>query len=529
MADPRINRVSVYLIKKHVFLEEVLKKKLQVHKIEIPNSGILFVGEARINPPKWIRSFFPDAEIDYEKLKIFNSYPSAVFLTKIDTGNNEERVFAITFGGGWQMIEGEAIEDNFGLRTTLNLINPKGLKSIDKKNLSLVQKRSRENIGKEGVVSDFGVDIDQDLIQSVVGRSKDRSFGTTLSGKDSLHLSIEIDMNNLKEKLADYYKAYNSEEYKNNFSWIDQVKEISNKSLIIRLNERVVSAMKENEITEKMWLSIPDVINWEDVAGFKYGNKKETLYPDLYLADFKAVFADENLELDLLKRTSVNCMSVSKENTMYSWKVFKCLYAEIEDNGNRYILNGARWYQIDKEFYDAVSEDYSSVPLSDIKLPDCPKDKNESEYIKWVSDNNDYACLDGARINYDGHSSIEFCDLLSPNNEIIHVKRYGGSSVLNNMFGQAVISGRLFLTDPAFRKRINSRLVENYKLKDIENKKIDSSKYKIVIGVISSSEKDLIEMPFFSKVSLRSTRRMLEAFGYDVSFKKIYSLEKGLD
>ena len=79
MADPRINRLSVYLIKRHVLLGEVLKKKIQAHKIEIPNSGILFIDEARVNPPKWIKSFFPDAEIDYEKLKLYNVHPSLYF------------------------------------------------------------------------------------------------------------------------------------------------------------------------------------------------------------------------------------------------------------------------------------------------------------------------------------------------------------------------------------------------------------------------------------------------------------------
>lgn len=528
MADPRINRLSVYLIKRHVLLGEVLKKKIQAHKIEIPNSGILFIDEARVNPPKWIRSFFPDAEIDYEKLKLFNVHPSALFLTKVDTEDGE-RIFAVTFGGGWQMMEKEAIEENFGLRTTLNLINPKGLRSIDKKNLSLVQKRSKENIGKEGVVSDFGIDIDQDLIQSVVGKSKDRSFGSVLSGKDSLHFSTEVDMNNLKEKLVDYYKAYKSEEYKNNFSWIDQIKEVSNRSIIIRLNEKVSGYIKENSQEGRIWLSIPEAISWEDVAGFRYGNKKETLYPDLYMADFKGVFADENIDTDLFKRVNVYGISRSKENVIYSWKAYRSLNAEVEDNGIKYVLSNGKWYEIDTDFYNAVNEDYSSFPLSDIKLPDCPRDMNESQYIRWVSDTENYACLDGARINYDTHSSVEFCDLLSKDNEIIHVKRYGGSLSLNNYFGQVVVSGRVFLTDLGFRKKINSKLMDDYKLKGIESKKIDASSYKVVIGIISSCDDELVQIPFFSKVSIRSTRKMLEAFGYDVSLKRVISLEKGVD
>jgi len=527
MADSRVNKLSIYLIKRHVLIGDVLKKKIQAYKKDIPTCGILFIAESKINPPSWIRSFFPDAEIDYEKFKILNSYPSAVFLVKVDTEDGE-RIFAITFGGGWQMIEKDTIEENFGFRTTLNLVNPKALKSINKKNMALVQKNSRENIGKEGVFSDFGIDVDQDLVQSLVGRVKDRMFGNMATGRDSLHLTTDVNMNNAKERLIDYYKAYKSEEYKNNFSWIDKIKEINNKSLVLRLNEKLVTGIKEDNIVEKIWLSIPEVVDWSDVAGFKYGSKRETLYPDLYLEDFKGVFAEENIDLDFLKRANAYCVSSSKETNLCSWKVYKCIYAEIEDDSNKYILNGGKWYLIDRDFFEAVSENYSNFPVSELVLPDCPREYNELQYNKWVSEQNtEFVCLDNSPVIYDVHSSIEFCDLYSKNKKIVHIKRYGSTAVLNNLFGQGVTSGRLFLSDQNFRNRIDAKLPASHRIESTPLKKIKSSDYEIVFGIISSSNKDLLEIPFFSRVALRSARKMLEAFGYNVSFKKITSKERG--
>lgn len=528
MADPRLNKISVYLIKRHVQLGEIMKKNIESFRIEIPNSGILFIREERINPPRWLRSFFPDLQLDYEKMKILSSHPSALFLIKVETKEGE-RVFAISFGGGWQMIDKEVIEEGFGLKTTLNLINPKGLKSIDKKSLNSVQKRSREVIGKDGVFSDFEIDIDQDLIQSVVGKTKDRCFGNILTGKDSLHLTAEIDMNNAKERLADYYSAYCREEYKSNFSWIDQVKEVTNKSLIIRLNEKIVSLINENEITEKIWFAIPDLINWEDVAGFAYGKKRETLYPDIYLNDFKALFVDEKIDLDFLKKVNVYCVSKENGNIINSFKVFKIINAEMEYEKEVYVLNNGKWYIVDKEYYVAVNEDYDEMQIYNDKMPDCPKEMNEYQYIRWMSEQGNYACMDEVKINYDNHNSIEFCDLISKNNEFIYLRRYGGSLAMNSLFRQIVTASRLFLVDYNFRKRINAKLIDDYKIKDIEKKKLDSSLYSIVIGIISSSEEEIIQIPFFSKAYARSMRKMLMAFGYDVYFKRILSLEKGIE
>lgn len=525
MADPRVNKISIYLIKRHFLIGDVIKKKIQAYKKDIPNSGILFIAETRVSPPSWIRSFFPDAEIDYERMRIFNSYPSAVYLVRIDTEDGE-RLFAITFGGGWQLIDKDSIEENFGFRTTLNLVSPKGIKSINKKNIGLVQKSSRENIGKDGVFSDFGIDIDQDLIQSISGRAKDKTFGNVVFGRDSLHLSTDINMNNIRDRLIDYYKAYKSEEYKNSFAWIDKVKEINNKPLIIRLNEKVVAGIKSNEIVEKIWLAIPEIIDWTDVAGFKFGNKKETVYPDLYLEDFKSVFADENLDIDLLKKTNVHCASTLGDKNLVSWKLYKCIYAELEDDGNKYILNGGKWYLIDKDFFDAVQDDYSGFPISDVYLPDCPKNLNEMQYNRWVGETDGMTCMDTSNIIYDGHNSIEFCDIYSQNKKIFHIKRYGGATVLNSLFSQGLISARMFLSDKNFRKRIDAKFPNTLNISI--DKKINSAEYEIIFGIISSSEKELVDISFFSKMALRSARKMIEAFGYNVSIKRILSKERGI-
>ncbi len=50
--------------------------------------------------------------------------------------------------------------------------------------------------------------------------------------------------------------------------------------------------------------------------------------------------------------------------------------------------------------------------------------------------------MDKKNIPYGGgYSRIEFCDLFSKSKQMIHVKRYGGSSVLSHLFNQGLVSG----------------------------------------------------------------------------------------
>jgi uncharacterized protein (TIGR04141 family) len=117
------------------------------------------------------------------------------------------------------------------------------------------------------------------------------------------------------------------------------------------------------------------------------------------------------------------------------------------------------------------------------------------------------------------YSKIEFCDLLTNNKKIIHVKKYGGSSVLSHLFAQGMVSGELFIGDKKFREKVNKGLPESHRIENTEDRPI-ASDYEIIFAIISSLDKDL-DIPFFSKVNLRSAKRRLGAFGYKVSLQKI--------
>lgn len=56
-----------------------------------------------------------------------------------------------------------------------------------------------------------------------------------------------------------------------------------------------------------------------------------------------------------------------------------------------------------------------------------------------------------------GKSSIEVCDILTKDKELIHVKKNGSSSNLSHLFNQAAVSGETLL-DSKFRKEANNKI-----------------------------------------------------------------------
>lgn len=211
------------------------------------------------------------------------------------------------------------------------------------------------------------------------------------------------------------------------------------------------------------------------------------------------------------------------DDAIHSWKVYNCLYCEIDDGEQIHILSNGKWYQIESDFAKQVFNSFDSFKKQTTEriLPECNQKEHEDKYNERVANELSNICnMDRKTVNYGGaNQKIEFCDLFTKDKKLIHVKHYGASSVLSHLFSQGLVSGELFLSDQEFRNKLNNKLPDGYKLENTTDKP-KSSEYEVVFAIISKSEKDL-DIPFFSKVNVRNTKSRLEAFGYKVSLLKI--------
>lgn len=522
----KTNRLSIYLIKS-TFSDhgDILKDSSKLESQEIEGIGTFYYGESHTFKPDWIKKFFGSTLDGADNL--FNASSKGVLLTKTKVGSGEDRIFAIPFGYGWTFLKPGVWEERFGLKVALNSVDEDHLRRIDKKNMTSVPKDTTEQLSKEGVAADFGIDIEQDLIQSITGKSKVDDFGQSVTGKDALSVSVKIDLLNVQEFLKKCFKTYKSNDYKEHFGWVDQVAEVKDPVIIDSLNTKLIEEIK-NDNLEKIWMAVPEIVEWSDVSGFSYKNKKEDLVDDIYLQEFLDNLPEsdkENLDLGVFDRKTIYCYSASNDEIKHHWRAFNCLYCEIQDDSKdkTYLLSNGKWYEIEKDFASQVNTDYKNFRDQEYKytLPEYTHE-NEADYNEKVASGNggDFFCMDRKNINHGGgYSKIEFCDLISNDNKIIHVKHYGGSSVLSHLFSQGVVSGELFLADEKFREKVNGLLPTVNKLSDTKTRP-NPRDYEVIFAIISSSKKDL-EVPFFSKVSLKNARRRLETYGYKVYLRKI--------
>jgi len=513
----KTNRLTIYMIKpKYQKLEDIIDSAIEPREVE----GVgQFVFEAsHPQAPAWITSFFGDS-LGYD-LGILTSSAKGVFLVPI-TNNNRTFNFVVSFGTGRHLLKEGVVEERFGLKVVLNSVGSESFRSIDKTTLGSVPKHSREQMSRDVAPAEFGIDIEQDLVSSVTARSNDSRLGKIITGKDALHVSVPVDKGNISDFLEYCLERYRSNAYKDNFDWIDQIAEVRNGAIEDELNAELLQRINQDHL-DKIWMAVPVVVDWANVSGFRHVRaKRAELHDDLNIGDFLKSFPNGNISLDHLKNDHVFVISAENGEPLDSWSAFLCMYAEIELKGKIYILNNGKWYEIARGFTKEVQRDFSNIPDSNINLPNYAGGSELEYNTRAAASLGTACCMDQQLIVHGGgHNKIEFCDILTTDKKLIHVKKYGGSSVLSHLFFQGAVSGELFVSDGEFRAKLNQELPKGYKLSNPRVSRPNASQYEVVYAIISRSANPL-DMPFFSKVSLRNARRRLLSFGYSVTKKKI--------
>ena len=517
MPRARLAQLTIYLLKEafsspeHALTEAARQTGTPV-SVGGASIGDLYLEPLPSHVPSWAR-IFAEAALPAGFFP-FVSGASAVFL--VPAGG---RLFALTFGQGRYLLAPGSWEERFGLLVTVNAIAPDSLRSLDRKTLDESVRHTREQVSRRSTIAAFGLNPEQDLLRAVAGLPADDSLGAMMTGMDALSVSAPVTLSTLPALLVRYLALFGAQTYQTHFSWIDHISEVGDLALKRSLDDALLARLATGS-QERTWLAVPEVIEWDDVGGFRYGtSKRNDPVPDLHLGQFLDHVDGKPITMDRLRSTPVICYSQSTDALRNKWSVLQCLYCEVELNGVVYLLSGAKWYRVAQPFVDEVKAAYLRIPRDTLALPPCSETEELAYNTRVASSSGGHiALMDRKLIRVDAaRDRVEFCDLYTRDRQVIHVKRYGASSVLSHLFAQGTVSGELLAEAKGFRQEVNALLPSTH---SIPLDAIVPRDYEIVFAIVSRSQRDL-DLPFFSKVSLRVAVKRLEARGYRVSLNKV--------
>ena len=491
-------------------------------------TGSLFLGEQNRSTPDWvsmIQPFLSDAIP-----QVISASRSAVLIA-----THGGRSFAFVFGHGRSLLKATAWERGFGLKVTLNRVDPDGLRSIDSKTYEDLVVSTRRQTSRTSSLNSFELDVGRALVRGVAGNAAGTTVFKRFVGSDALRVTTDLSFSDLPQLLGEILTAYSSTAYQTNFGWIDNIRE-ADPSKHITLDGLLVAALRATGLTDA-YLAPADIVNWDDIEEFNYtGGRQSDNSDDISIEVYLGIVARRPslIDVDLLKRHRVRVRYTGETTFRDEWSIYDCLVWETRHAGKRYTLFDGRWFEISSSysttidaFVSRISGSANPVPLLDVNAGE-----GEGDYNERVAngDPNRFAMLD--RVNFKptgSNTTIEFCDLLTDDRRLVHVKKRSASATLSHLFSQGTVSGDLFLNDPKLRTSVRKKLRILGKAShatSIPKGRPVASDFEVVYAVIAKPVRGQWPppLPFFSAVNLMHHGSRIEGFGLKLGLQYVRQL-----
>jgi uncharacterized protein (TIGR04141 family) len=485
-------------------------------------NGAIYVGQTKKNTPGWEELLQQGTDKKIRSLN--NTSNRALLLIKV-----EGRIFALPFGFGKSLLKYDAIEREFGLRTTLNIVDADKLRSMNKANVDDFTLLTNTQTSRGAKPQDFNLDIVRDLIRGVTGQpfADFERLGATVTGSEGVYIIPSLSFEDIPTILQMLGRAYKSKRYKARFDWVDNVKNERDPVIIEKLQESLVSDLKaKNE--QVLHLVAPVMIDWEAYEGFSFTPKGD-LHVDLNITEY---FSEKETSLKEITweklKTQRLFVKYGDRADLIAVPLLQALNYQTKVDNQFYVFAFGQWYKINKNFTQETIDYVNSVKESSLKFIDCHPSWHEDTYNEKLSASNaNYFLFDQNFVKSDAYrSKIEVCDVLAEKEkELVHVKFKSSSATLSHLFAQGRISCNLLASDSVFRKNLRAKLKSlgiTMKLVPEKQDDFDPSRLTITFAIICDGDKSFGDsLPFFSLLNFRLTVIELRRMHFKVKMKKI--------
>ena len=522
--SPRIQKLTIRLLKPKVRPVHTLRQGLDLYPFEPLSEAQIAFGTIGSDAPKW--AHFLELS-DAQTLQLKSSLPCCVLFVPADG-----RWFAVTFGLAHVKLDSTKFEERFGLRVVLNSVDPEQIRSTDIRtpDENTMSRRSQASRGSRQEA--FSIDIERDIIQGLAGSPKDPGFASRVAGSNSLSMDKKMDLRMLPDTCSAAYRMSQRSDYRKAFGWIDHIQNVRSKSLILKLDKKLVHnldrALKGHDVGH-LGMACPVIYNPMNTKFIRYrGFRSTARQPDLEIHGYLGAMRQAGLTtytFDQLRSHTVNEVDDSGSSAGERWRVADCLSFEAKHGGNIYVLSAGLWYKIDKSLASSIETFFKSIKR--FSMPRARRSDNEVIYNERLEKTNkELLCLDRSLIKpTDATSPIEVCDFLTKDGDLIHVKDRTSSSTLSHLFNQGTVSGTVLSADPPARDEFRQKIQAAQKKAGLAGFDVaippatatfDPSRFTVVYAVLGTQRS--ARLPFFSLVTLRQAVKDLRARGYQCAF-----------
>lgn len=508
---------SIYLLKETFSKENALKEDHDLELIEeddtnLPENSVMYVADRQGSSPWW-KNYWGINRNLYQVQK------GALVFLEI---NN--RWIVLTFGMTHHHLKDNSYEYDFGLRTTLNAIDPTKIKSTD-----ILQpenaKRQRIQSPTASTLNFFDIRHDESIIKKLTGSVKKEynNLFKNATGASSLRISSKLPPYQITELCNTLIEIYQKDDYMETFPDIRNIEPVKDPDKIRLLNIQLLEAFANAPVD--LVLSIPEIIDYSDTFKIKYSGagRSNLEYNDVFISGYREYLEDRRIiQVTDISQFQHHYMVVMNENgeTLERYNIYKSFLFDCELNGETYHLCEGEWYFIETNFIHKLENSLDSYFADNhIYLHACNEIREDAYNNSVKEANANVFCLDKKNISPAGQSQVEPCDLISvvgDKVDLIHVKISTRSSSLSHLFNQGVNSMELLRMEEEAREKLKELVGNELLICEL----MDKDKFNVTYGIITkkaANNNKSKNLPIFSRISLLRSINALKLMGISCS------------
>jgi uncharacterized protein (TIGR04141 family) len=493
------------------------------HSLIAPLTGFYIPLPSKRLPPQWLPAV-SSIVVTGTALQQFGESPAGLLVIERPT-----KTFVVTFGHGWQKLEDDWIERDFGRRVALNAIPREQLLEIRAEQVFAKWHVANERAPRAAAVEEFGVEFDRDLVAAVEGvpsKSLQPVLGKSVRGGTSFKASIPFSgLEDILDKSGD---LFDSDAYRKIWPEIDNIMPVKDESLIAQLEGQFDAELSSGKAQKKVVMFIPSRRDegTSSMESYVFGrmSKSPAMTPYLTVNSWLSYLEQEDLKptVDEAKRTRIHLIDELKDE-FQSHTAFDCFGYELSFNGHPYILSSGIWYEVVAKFLKKTNDIANGILVPKTNLVHWNPGEDEGEYNARCAAAKGFLFFDAKNISYGGgHSKFEFCDFVDLKTKtLFFAKNATRSSGMSHLVEQVRRTAELlFSTDGEFR----SKLIDVFKKvhPGVDTSWLKSrppnNEWKLCLVSLG---KNALQLPFFARCGLVRAYNDLTRRGHVVFFTAV--------
>jgi uncharacterized protein (TIGR04141 family) len=450
--------------------------------------------------------------------------------------------YALSFGNGYLLIPDELKDERFGLSFLIRRLVSDQVQELVRRRASARGRTDTTMVAAGAPVWMLGVAENVEVIRRIGGRAKDLRVtftaagdrGVKVEGAGGLKMRFGIEPDALVSDIRECARVCREEQPDAALEFIEHIMPVGDAALTGALDAELENLLSgtEADAGERLVPVVPtsmlECIGQAHSLTVKIGYGRPVPVPSLELNDIlraaRSQRSGERVKALRGGRIYLNA-DARGEEVLGGARADKWLEANVSLGARKFFLMDGEWFEIGADYVrtsrDAIAPLFAAVPSVPLPSWSLPKGRTENDYNRYVAARSGgrLLCLDRNQAVRDPlgiRSSLEICDLLGPDNELIHVKRAKGSAPLSHLFSQGLNAAQALIAGPAVVRDQFADCVASAPHGRVLPR--DFKPAKVIYAILLENARQLTPDTLFpfSQATLAHAARILHAYGVAV-------------